>query len=445
MAFRLRSIQEQLKSSLFYTPMILTMVGLGLGQLLLWVDQQVTNIPTGLTATVDSARAVLGVIAGATIAFAGIAFSVSLLLISLSSSQYSPRVVHGLFRDPFNKRVMGVVIGTFTYCLVVLRAVRSPFEDGGTAVIPSLSIAVALLLGVATILAIVGFISHAAHLMDISKILHGVTEAAIVEVSAQWGEGSDTDAAREETAGGIAPDDAFLVTFERGGWVQQVDRNALIKALEPGATMWLDTVAGRYAIPATPLCRIAPTPSDPELVERRVRDAIAVGQTRTAQDDVTYGVRQLADVALKALSPGINDPTTAQDALFHLGTIVRELLVRNVPSRRLSGEDGRKLLMPHAWTHAEVVGLAFDEIRLASAAMPTVQIYLLEILHLLTASIVATASSDEATAALRRQADLVLEVSEMADLPALDHERVRSAHRDRFESATSGLSDQSID
>lgn len=445
MSIRLRLVREQLKSSLFYTPMLLTMVGLGLGQLLLWVDQQVTNIPTGLTATVDSARAVLGVIAGATIAFAGIAFSVSLLLISLSSSQYSPRVVHGLFRDPFNKRVIGVVIGTFTYCLVVLRAVRSPLDGVGNAVIPSLSIAVALLLGITTILAIVGFISHAAHLMDISKILHGVTEAAITELTDQWGEGSDTDAAREESFGETAPDGAFVVTFEPSGWVQQVDRAALLGALEPGATMWLDTVAGQYAIAATPLCRIAPTPSDSEVVERRVRDAIAVGETRTAQDDVTYGVRQLADVALKALSPGINDPTTAQDAMFHLGTVLRELLVRTVPPRRISGEEGRELLMPHAWTHAEIVGLAFDEIRLASAGMPTVQIYLLEILHLLTASIVATASNDEATAALRRQADLVLEVNEMADLPALDHERVRSAHRDRFKSATSGLGDQSID
>ncbi|MCB2222740.1 MAG: DUF2254 domain-containing protein [Actinobacteria bacterium] len=445
MITRLRSIREKLKSSLFYTPMILTMVGLGLGQLFLWADQQVTNIPTGLTATVDSARAVLGVIAGATIAFAGIAFSVSLLLISLSSSQYSPRVVHGLFRDPFNKRVMGVVIGTFTYCLVVLRAVRSPLDGGGEAVIPSLSIAVALLLGITTILAIVAFISHAAHSMDISKILHGVTEAAIAEVSAQWGEGSDTDAAREESTGETAPDDAFVVTFERSGWVQQVDHSALLRALEPGATMWLDTVAGRYAIVATPLCRIVPTPSDPDVVERRVRHAIGVGQTRTAQGDVTYGLRQLADVALKALSPGINDPTTAQDAMFHLGAVLRELLVRNVPTRHLSGEEGRELLIPRAWTHAEIVGLAFDEIRLASAGMPTVQIYLLEILHLLTTSIASAANGDEATAALRSQADLALEVSEMADLPALDHERVRSAHRDRFESATSDLSNQSID
>lgn len=437
MFIRLRSIQEKLKSSLFYTPMILTLVGLGLGQLFLWVDEQVTDIPTGLTATVDSARAVLGVIAGATIAFAGIAFSVSLLLISLSSSQYSPRVVHGLFRDPFNKRVMGVVIGTFTYCLVVLRAVRSPLEDGGNAVIPSLSIAVAVLLGITTLLAIVGFISHAAHSMDISKILHGVTEAAIEQVSEQWGEEGTAGAGGEETGGESAPDDAYVVNFDRHGWVQQIDRAALLESLEPGATMWLDTVAGRYAIAATPVCRIAPAPSDPELAERRVRDAVEVGQTRTAQDDVTYGVRQLADVALKALSPGINDPTTAQDAMFHLGALLRELLVRQVPARRLSGAEGRELLMSQACTHAEAVGLAFDEIRLASAGMPTVQIYLLEILHLLADSLGSGATA-ETVSALRSQADLVLELNDLADLPALDRERVRSAHRARFVPASPG-------
>ena len=114
---------------------------------------------------------------------------------------------------------------------------------------------------------------------------------------------------------------------------------------------------------------------------------------------MTYGVRQLADVALKALSPGINDPTTAQDAMFHLGALLRELLVRELPARRVTGESGRELVMSQACTHSEMVGLAFDEVRLASAAMPTVQIYLLEILHLIAASVDSTASP-EAMAAL---------------------------------------------
>ena len=144
------------------------------------------KLPLGLTSTVESARAVLSTVAGATITVAGIAFSVSLLTIQLASSQYSPRVVSGLFRDPFNKRVIGLVVGTFAYCLVVLRSVRSALEQQGQSVVPNVSVAVGVLLGVASILAIVAFINHNAHTMDISEILDGVTVDAIEAVDRHW-------------------------------------------------------------------------------------------------------------------------------------------------------------------------------------------------------------------------------------------------------------------
>jgi hypothetical protein len=101
--------------------MLSVLAGIGLGLSALAVDSRIGEhsggLPLGLTSTVESARSVLSTIAGATITFAGIAFSISLLVIQLASSQYSPRVVHTLFRDPFNKRVMGLVVGTFTYCV----------------------------------------------------------------------------------------------------------------------------------------------------------------------------------------------------------------------------------------------------------------------------------------------------------------------------------------
>lgn len=150
--------------------------------------------------------------------------------------------------------------------------------------------------------------------------------------------------------------------------------------------------------------------------------------SRSMQQDVTYGVRQLADVALKALSPGINDPTTAQDALLHLGTVVREVVVRVPRARHLVGEDQRQLLLSANVNPVDVINLAFDEVRIAAAGAPTVQIYLLEILELLIASLDGEAQ-DVVVAALRRQADLTLEVSQLASLPEADLERVRSAHR----------------
>ena len=188
MLSHLRAWGDRLRSSLFFIPMLCVIGGVLLGEAMLEVDALVTGINPRLTATVDSARTVLTTVAGATLTFAGIAFSVSLLLISLASSQYSPRVVHGMFRDPFNKRVMGLVIGTFTYCLVVLRAVRGALEEAGDAIVPSVSILLAVVLGIASILAIVAFINHAAHSMDVSNILRRVTEEVLTQASSAWPE-----------------------------------------------------------------------------------------------------------------------------------------------------------------------------------------------------------------------------------------------------------------
>ncbi len=213
MLMRFRWARDGLSSSLFFVPMTFVLSAAVLGEVMLLVDGRVEDLPQRFTATVDSARSVLSVVAGATLAFAAIAFSVSLLLISLASSQYSPRVVHGLFRDPFNKRVMGVVIGTFTYCLVVLRAVRGPLEDSGQAVVPSLSILAAVVLGVISILSIVSFISHSAHSMDVSRILQRVTSEALAAVREQWPEPTSTQP--QEPEGDQPVDEGFVWLRER--------------------------------------------------------------------------------------------------------------------------------------------------------------------------------------------------------------------------------------
>ncbi len=341
MLSQLRARGDRLRSSLFFIPMLCVISGVLLGEAMLVVDALVTGIDPRLTATVDSARTVLTTVAGATLTFAGIAFSVSLLLISLASSQYSPRVVHGMFRDPFNKRVMGLVIGTFTYCLVVLRAVRSALEGAGDAIVPSISILLAVVLGIASILAIVAFINHAAHSMDVSNILRRVTEEVLAQASTAWPEpDAESPPAAAHGESTRLPEGACVVRFARYGWVQNVDYDALLTALPPGARVRVETFAGQYAIQNTPICHIYPAPEDLEIIADAVRAAVIVGETRTLQQDMAYGVRQLADVALKAMSPGVNDPTTAHDAISHFGTVLADLLRRQPPARRLTGREG---------------------------------------------------------------------------------------------------------
>lgn len=436
MRLRLSTWVERLRASLFFLPMMGVVSAVAVALVGIELDSRLEtgpgDLPLALASTVESARAVLSVLAGATITFAGIAFSVSLLTIQLASSQYSPRVVHTLFRDPFNRRIMALVVATFTYCVIVLRAVRSALEDGGEPVVPTLSVSFAVLLGIATILAIVAFINHAAHSMDVSEILERVRREAVQYVQGEWVE---VDEAPATPLGDLdAEAETCMVRFDRSGWVQQIDVGGLLDSLPSGTAMRLETFPGRYAIEGTQLATITPPVDDLAAVARRVCAAVAIGDTRTMQQDASYGLRLLTDVALKALSPGINDPTTAQDAIFHAAAVLAELLVRNPPPQERTDEDGRRLLLPQQHTHDELIRLTFDEIRRAAANQPTVCIYLLEALELLKEAL-DSAGLGERTPALVEQATLVVAGCEATEVLPADLRLVRSAFEKRFASA----------
>lgn len=434
MRLRVSSMVERYRNSLFLVPMAAVLLAVGLAALSIVVDsrlaQQATDLPIGLTSTVESARAILSTIAAATISFAAIAFSVSLLIIQQASSQYSPRVVHTLFRDPFNARVMGLVVGTFTYCLVVLRSVRTALEQSGAPVIPNLSVAIAVVLGLATILAIVAFIDHSAHSMDISKILDHVQREATDHIREEW---ALTERPVPPTAPSQPPDGAHRVRFDRSGWIQQIDIEALSECIPEGATMWVEAYPGRYAVEGSLLCALSPTPADSEAVARATLATVSIGDTRSMQQDVSFGLRQLADVALKALSPGINDPTTAQDAIFHSTAVLAEILRRDPPAPSDGDHDDRHLILTQVPTHGDLVRLAFDETRRAAVAHPTVAIYLLEALGLLQESLTSEGLAERCRP-LVEQAALILAGSERADLLPADLQQVESIYAARFPS-----------
>lgn len=375
-------------------------------------------------ATVDSSRAVLSTVAGATITFASITFSVALLIMQQGSAQFSPRVIPGLTRDPFNRRVIAVVVGTFTYCLVVLQRVRGPVSSDGEAVIPSFAVGLGVVLGLGAVLAVVAAIHHTAQQMDVSKILSAIVDEATRTPATAPGLTPTNDV---EPPRGLP---STVVRVASSGWVRQVHLGALIDLVPPGGAIRIETVAGRYAIPSTVLATIWPavTADDVDPTAERVRRAVTIGPTRTMVEDAAYGIRQLVDVALKALSPGINDPTTAQDAIFHLGTLLQVRLTSPMPAAAYHGDDGRRLLMPHAFTDEELAQLAIAELRLAAADKPTVCEYLFAMI-----ADVAEATGSERAQALVAQALLLLADAEHVGMPAHDLTRVRQACAKRFD------------
>ncbi len=423
----LQLIRERINSSLFIVPAAYVVAGILLAQLMLWVDGNATS-PAAFAATVEGARAILTTIAAATVTFASIAFSVSLLLISSASTQYSPRVVHRLFRDPFNVRVMGIVVGTFSYCLLVLRSVRGPLESGGDATIPSYSITVALALGLVSILALVGFISHSAHSMDVSKILDAVTDESIAAVKRSW---SDTPSGAGDRSAPEHSADALAIDFDKHGWIEYIDHEKLLKVLPPGTTLLLDTVAGRYAIPGTAIGWVWPKPNDAQWVQTKIRAAVQIGETRTMQQDAAFGIRQLSDVALRALSPSTNDPTTARDSILHMAAVLSVMFQRVPPPRQITGTEERVIWSPHEPDYPQVIELAFDEVRIAGQAQPVFSAQLLVILHDLDQ--VASATRPSAQPAIKRQAHLLVEAFGPGRPPSEDNENVRETYARYFQ------------
>ncbi len=417
---RLRGVADSIRSNFFVLPALAVLVAFVGARFAVGVD-----VGTWVgEATVDSARAVLSTVAAATITFASITFSVALLIMQQGSAQFSPRVIPGLTRDPFNRRVIAVVVGTFTYCLVVLQRVRAPLTDDGEAVIPSFATWLGLIFGLGAVLAVVAAIHHTAQQMDVSKILGAIVSEAVrtpVTVSGL------TVTERLDPPSGLP---STVVRFDQSGWVRQVDVDALMAIARPGGTIRLETIAGRYAIPSTVVATIWPAVdhADHDAAADRVRDAVKLGPTRTMVEDAAYGIRQLVDVALKALSPGINDPTTAQDAIFHLGTLLVARLTSPMPAFAYAGDGGRRLLMPQAFTDAELAELAIGELRLAAADKPTVCIYLFEMI----ADVGEALTGNGRDAQLIEQATLLLGDAAHAGMPAHEVRRVREAYVARF-------------
>jgi uncharacterized membrane protein len=421
---RYRALAERFRGSLFMVPAACVVAAILLAQLCVIADGWVAgSLPTQLASTVDSARALLAAIATATLTVAFVTLSVTLLTIQLASSQFSPRALHGFFRDPVTKWVTGLALGTFTYCLVVLRSTRGPLEPGGPSSIPQLSVLLALVLAMASVVAVLAFIDHSARSMRAGEIIERITDETRRQIErlcpdpAEPG-GSSAQTSESPTEPGV------LVRSQRDGWVQEIRVDAILGLLHPGGTARLEIWAGAFAAAGAPLCTIWPDTEFANTTADRARLAIQLGRERTMAQDLALGLRQLIDIALRALSPGINDPTTAREAIVHLSSLLRELLVRELPAPITDGADGRRVIRPHDFTHEDYVDLVFDEIRLAARGQPWVLITMLQELQALAAHLDALGLR-ERLPGLTRQAKLAVKVANASlDVPE-DIDRVK--------------------
>ena len=380
---RLRQLLDQVRHRLLFIPALFTIGAVVLAQGMLQLDASIddNNLPETLQTTVDSGRAILSAIAGGLISSITLLLSLTMVAVQLASSQFSPRTVRNWIGDRTQQRAIGVVLGTTVYCLLVLRETRS-FEEGD-ALTPHLSVILAVVLGIVSLIAVVRSVDHLTDKLRVGSMasqLSGET-IALIRQSSDAETGTTVDGPVPLTKEDLAPPaEAVAVEAKGMGWIQQIDTGALLRAAPEASTVYVPASVGDFVPDGAPLAWVVPAPEhDSDL--REMRESFALGDTRTLQSDVGFGVLQMVDIALRALSPGINDPNTANDIVVHLGAVLLTLWEEPLRSEVVE-HDGRRLLRPQ-FSHEDHLAAALDPIIHHGIDEPLVAATLLRTLRLL--------------------------------------------------------------
>lgn len=425
---RLRSIVRRVRESLFLVPLLIMAACSGLAALTLYLDefvsnQSLENVPILLSSTIAGGRSIATTVAGATITVAAIVFSITALSSQIAANQYSPRAVSGFFEDPFQQVVIGLIVGTFTYSLLILGGLSATLASNSEPT-PSVSVTVAIFLGVSSAIGIVAYIDHSLRRFQVDSVVRRIAQATLAAIKKRNRQIHD-----DHLAGDASPPsgESFSVLANRTGWIQDLNPASLAKAAPPGTAV---RVAVRLGEPVSKGDKIFTVWSDEEesveVVGARLRDRVRIGRDRSLDNDPAFGIRQLVDIALKALSPGINDPTTAVDVVHQLKVPIREILLSDTPSRVYNGPDGQRVYLPQTPTRSDFVHFAFAEIRLAAAGQTSVLSALLEVIG----DLIEEMEGGDLTGrigALTQERDLTIAATRESGLPEADIERVLAA------------------
>jgi uncharacterized membrane protein len=419
-------LRERIGESLFYVPSLFMLGAVVLSQLLVGLDRSLAadQLPTGFDTTVGSTRVVLSVIAGGTITAASIVFSLTLVAVQLASTQFSPRTLGSFLGDRAQQVIMGVVLGTFVYCLLVLRVVRGPLEEGSDSFVPRSSVMVAVVLGVVALIAVIASINRTAQSLRVETVAATVSAETLAAIEAQFGSDKTSiaapiPAASAEVSRVQAPGDAVEVVAPRSGWIQDISIDRLLQSVAEGSYVLLHRSVGSYVIDGELLASAWPNLDDRESVAEAVARAFVIAEQRSRQGDVGFGITQLVDIAVRALSPGVNDPKTAEELVLRLGDILVALAVRDLPPTQAE-IDGRTIVRAAELSHADYVDLAVEPIRRFARKDPRV---LSALVRTLAASqdVAKRLRGDAAVAPLRDQIELI-----RADASALPSEADRN-------------------
>jgi uncharacterized membrane protein len=410
---------EGLRTSLWFVPTVVVLASVVLFAATYGIDHRFNtghgSVPGWLNSgSADAARTILTSIAVAIITVVGVVFSITILALQLASTQFGPRMLRNFIRDFGTQCTLGAFVGTFVFSVLSLGAVGHP---AGT--VPHVSVTVALVLMLVDLGVLIYFIHHIATTIQLNQVVYGIASdlgGAIDDVV------RDARAARQapDALSGPTPDvaasllrldhDGVAIPAPTSGYLQQVSHTKLVEiASASDAVVRLVHRPGHFITQGRPLAVAAPGSAAPAVASALLK-AHATGPHRTLFQDLQFAMDQLVEIAIRALSPAVNDTFTALTCIDWLGDGLSKLSTVPLPDGVYRDDAGTVRLIDVPLRYDRLVDRAFDKIRQAGRGMPAVNIRQLETLARVAEHTIDDAQRD----AIVEQADMILRSSEEA-------------------------------
>ncbi len=421
---------DDLRTSFWFVPTLMALLAIGLAFGMVALDKAIKDqveASWGWTYTggPEGARAVLAAIAGSMITVAGTVFSIVIVALSLASGQFGPRLLRNFIRDRSNQFVLGTFTATFTYSLLVLRTVRGTDADQ---FVPAIGVAVGIVMAMASLGVLIYFIHHVAVFIQADHVIAAVSDELNDAIDTLWPDELGHEPPEPPAASALPEGfekEAVPVAAPGSGYLAAIDHDELLGlARRHDLVVRVAHRPGHFVVRGSKLASVWPEDRLEDGLRAQLVGAFLLEPQRTAFQDVEFSVDQLVEIAVRALSPGINDPFTAVACIDRLGEALCRLAGRSVPSAFRHDEESRLRVVARPVTFGEVADAALNQIRQYGRTSVAVLIRLLASLTELAEQV----RRDEDRAVLEHHADLVLEAARQALPQEMDRTAVERRH-----------------
>ncbi|MEY9875061.1 putative membrane protein [Streptacidiphilus sp. MAP12-33] len=424
--------RESRRTNLWLVPVLESLGAAGLFALTLAVDRAAYNgsvqLPSWvLSGSADGARQVLTTIAAAVITVVGLVFSITIVALTLASTQFGPRMLRNFIRDRGTQLTLGTFVATFLYAVLVLVSISSgPHGD----FVPHLSITTTLGLTLVDLATLIYFINHIARSIQLPQVVASIAHDLADAIEDQSALGTEAPDGSEQ---GPSPTELLerlrtegaVITTSASGYLQYLRHDRLVRiAQDADAVIHIPFRPGHFLVQGHPLAYVWP-PQAAAHVTATLRRGHVTGPYRTLTQDVSFGFDQLVEIGLRALSAAINDTFTAITCIDWLGDCLCRISTTWQPQHVHRDRHGRVRVIAHQPDYDRLVRRSFEKIRQASVGMPAVMIRQLDALD----KIMRQTHAPERRALLMEQADLVLRTCEATVPEPSDRADVERSHR----------------